>query len=327
MLVIFIQIVVFCTFGVWSIFYGPFTNLKTIIVTSAMTTMSHQYIAKAFLSEKEINEIMDKNKVDTGDKYSDESAIEVAKVNASGAGNAGDVKKDKTNENDNIELVDISNGKYKGYLLIVSNPERVTVATTKKLGNYGMKLDEIVKEYDAAGAINAGGFADENGMGNGGTPIGLLIENGQVVYGNEKDRYDVIGLNQDSVLVLGSYTLKELKAKKIRDAVTFSPFLVVNGEPTIKQGNGGWGIAPRTAIGQRKDGTILMLVIDGRQVSSIGATLKEVQDIMLQYGAYNAANLDGGSSTTMIYGNKTINHPCSQYGPRYLPSAFIIKKD
>lgn len=296
-----------------------------------MTTMSHQYIAKAFLSEKEINEIMDKNKIDTADKYSDEKAIEVAKYNNSEAFKNGDIQyndyKGGPKDNDNIEMVDISNGKYKGYLLIVSNPDRVSVATTKKMGNYGMKLEDIVKEYDAVGGINAGGFADENGKGNGGTPIGLLIEDGQVIYGNEKDSYDIVGLNEDSVLVLGSYTLKELKAKKIRDAVTFSPFLVVNGEPTIKQGNGGWGIAPRTAIGQRKDGTLLMLVIDGRQVSSIGATLKEVQDIMLQYGAYNAANLDGGSSTTMIYENKTINHPCSQYGPRYLPSAFIIKKN
>lgn len=315
----------------WSIFYGPFTNVKTMIVTSAMTTMRHQYIAKAFLSEKEINEIMDKNKVDTTDKYSDEKAIEVAKYNDSEAFKNGDIQyndnKGVPKEKDNIEMVDISNGKYKGYLLIVSNPDRVSVATTKKVGNYGMKLEDIVKEYDAVGGINAGGFADENGKGNGGTPIGLLIEDGQVIYGNEKDRYDIVGLNEDSVLVLGSYTLKELKAKKIRDAVTFSPFLVVNGQPTIKQGNGGWGIAPRTAIGQRKDGTILMLVIDGRQVSSIGATLKEVQDIMLQYDAYNAANLDGGASTTMIYENKTINHPCSQYGPRYLPSAFIIKKN
>jgi exopolysaccharide biosynthesis protein len=296
--------------------------------------MSHQYIAKAFLSEKEITDIMEKNKADTDDKYSDETAIEVVKQYSSETEKIGDTKyddyKDKLSEErkkkDNIEFVDISNGKYKAYLLIVSNPDRVTVATTKKLGKYGMKLDEIVKEYDAVGGINAGGFADENGVGNGGTPIGLLMENGQVIYGNEKEKYDVIGLNEDSVLVLGSYTVKDLKAKKIRDAVTFSPFLVVNGEPTIKQGNGGWGIAPRTAIGQRKDGTILMLVIDGRQVSSIGATLKEVQDIMLEYGAYNAANLDGGSSTTMIYKDKTINHPCSQYGPRYLPSAFIIKK-
>lgn len=329
-----IQIVTFCTFGLWSIYYGPFTNLKALIVTSAMTTMSHQYIAKAFLSDKEINAIMDKNKIDTEDKYSDESAIEVVKQYSSETDKTEDTKYDEYKEKlreerkkkDNIEFVDVSNGKYKGYLLIVSNPDRVAVATTKKLGKYGMKLDEIVKEYDAVGGINAGGFADENGVGNGGTPIGLLMENGQMIYGSEKESYDIIGLNEDSVLVLGSYTLKELKAKKIRDAVTFTPFLIVNGEPTIKQGNGGWGIAPRTAIGQRKDGTILMLVIDGRQVSSIGATLKEVQDIMLEYGAYNAANLDGGSSTTMIYEDKMINHPCSQYGPRYLPSAFIIKK-
>ena len=90
--------------------------------------------------------------------------------------------------------------------------------------------------------------------------------------------------------------------------------------------NGGWGLAPRTAIGQRRDGTVIMLVIDGRQLSSIGATLRDVQDIMLEYGAYNAANLDGGSSSTMVYENRIVNIPSSKYGPRDLPSAFIITK-
>lgn len=96
------------------------------------------------------------------------------------------------------------------------------------------------------------------------------------------------------------------------------------GEPAITQGDGGWGLAPRTAIGQKKDGTILMLVIDGRQVGSIGATLKDVQEIMLEYGAFNAANLDGGASSVLYYKNKIINHPCSQYGERNAPSFFIV---
>jgi exopolysaccharide biosynthesis protein len=308
------------------IYYGPFKNIRDMVVTTAMTTFSHQYIAKAFLSDETIKEIMDRNKIEDLDKYSDETAISTSISNEPDG-----ILKEKFNEDnekkleDKIELKDISNGKYKGYLLIISDPRRVGIATSEKLGKYGMKLDDILKAYNSIGGINAGGFADDNGVGNGGTPTGYIIENGKVLFGQENKKFGLIGFNENSVLVLGQYTLQEAREKRIRDAVTFGPFLVVNGEPTIKSGNGGWGIQPRTAIGQRQDGAVLMLVIDGRQIESIGATLKEVQDIMLEYGAYNAANLDGGSSTTMIYNGKLINKPCSSAGPRYLPSAFIIK--
>jgi exopolysaccharide biosynthesis protein len=318
---IFINIFVGCIFSIPMVYYGPFNNIRDMLVTTAMTTFSHQYIATAFLSDKTINGIIEKNKVHDENKYSDESAIAVSNRNTNG-NNQGE-KQGETE--DKIELKNISNGKYKGYMLIVSNPKRVGVASSDKLGSSGMKLSEIVKDYNAVGGINAGGFADEGGHGSGGTPTGILIEAGKVLYGKENQRFPLIGFNEDSVLILGNYTLKEAKDKKIRDAVNFGPFLVINGEPTIKGGNGGGGLQPRTAIGQRKDGAVLMLVIDGRKIDSVGATLKEVQDIMLENGAYNAANLDGGSSATMFYGGELINKPSTPAGQRLLPSAFIIK--
>jgi exopolysaccharide biosynthesis protein len=112
---------------------------------------------------------------------------------------------------------------------------------------------------------------------------------------------------------------------EIRDAVSFGPNLIVNGKPMIKSGDGGGGIQPRTAIAQRQDGTVLFLAIDGRQKNSLGATLKDVQNVFLKYGAYNAANLDGGSSSTMILDNQLVNKPSDILGERALPSAFIIK--
>jgi exopolysaccharide biosynthesis protein len=310
------QGLVFCAFSFPMVYYGPFNNIKEMLVTSAMTTMNHKYIATWFLSQSEIENIMNKNKIDDAGQKSDVAAIAISTENEN-------TKKDT--KKDEIQFVDISTDKIKGYMLMVTNPDRISIATSNKIGNYGMKLDDMVKTFNAVAGINAGGFSDENGKGNGGIPQGLLIQDGKVIYGNEKEVYSVIGFNEDSVLVLGKYTLKEVREKKIRDAATFEPFLIVNGEPMIKSGNGGWGLAPRTAIGQTKDGTVLLLVIDGRQLSSLGATLKDVQDIMLSYGAYNAANLDGGSSTTMVYNGKIINTPSSQYGPRYLPSAFIVK--
>ena len=66
-------------------------------------------------------------------------------------------------------------------------------------------------------------------------------------------------------MILGKYTMEKIKEMKIRDAVSFSPILILNGVPTEMTGNGGWGIAPRTGIGQRADGAVIFLTIDGRQ--------------------------------------------------------------
>ncbi|NLM34693.1 MAG: phosphodiester glycosidase family protein [Clostridiales bacterium] len=308
------QILVGIAFSMPMVYYGPFETIREELVNTAMTTLNHQYIVKWFLSDEVINEIMSKSKIDYEDKESDVEAIAVFD---------DEVQKDESQ----VQLINISNDKIKGYILLVKNPSMVRLATTDKIGVRGMKLLDMVKANNAIGGINAGGFGDEGGVGTGGIPMGLLMKDGEVLYGNENQKYSIIAFNEDSVLVLGSYTIQEAKELKVRDAVSFGPYLIVNGEPLIKgSSNGGWGLAPRTAIGQRRDGTVIMLVIDGRQITSLGATLRDVQDIMLEYGAYNAANLDGGSSTTMVYENRIVNSPSSKYGPRDLPSAFIITK-
>jgi exopolysaccharide biosynthesis protein len=303
---------VFCTIlGIYLVFYGPFTKIKETFVTSAMTTLNHKYLATWFLSDEEIKEIMEKNKtvMDSEEENQDDIVI-------------------NENGSNNVELVNIETNKFKGYLLIVENPERVKIGTAQNLGKEGMTLGQIVKRYGAQGGVNAGGFADDNMTGTGGVPSGIIIENYQIKYQQPSiDEYNIIGFNDKNVLIIGKYTLDEIKEMKIRDAISFGPALIINGKPLIKKGDGGWGIAPRTAIGQRKDGTILLLVIDGRQKSSIGATLKDVQNVLLEYGAYNAANLDGGSSTTMYYNGNLINSPSDILGERAIPSAFIIKGD
>lgn len=295
------------------VFYGPFTNLRALYVTSAMTSMNHQWLATAFISQKEINRIMNANKTISSPQNTDANKI-------TGTDN-GKV----TEGSDDIQYVDISNGEYKGYMLIVNNPAKVSIGTTKQLGKKGMTVEDIVNAYGAIAGVNAGGFADKDGNGTGGTPLGILIQDGKVLYRDKSKIYSIIGMDKHNVLVLGRYTFKQIQNMGIRDAVTFQPFLIVNGVPAITKGDGGWGLAPRTAIGQTKDGRILLLVIDGRQISSIGASMKDIIDIMQRFGAYNAANLDGGASSTMVYRGKVINHPYSYYGSRDVPSAFIIK--
>lgn len=316
---ILIQILVCCFISVPLVFYGPFKTLRNIYISTAMTTLSHQYLATAFFSQNVITSVMKENSVDDSNKKSDVSAIVI---------NPSDVPAFAENntapKSDSVQLVDVSTKQYKAYLLIIDDPSRVSLGTTDGLGTSGMKLDKLLEKYGAASGINAGGFSDDNGKGSGGTPIGVLIEDGKVMCGKENTQYEMIGFNNNNILMLGYYTLQQMRENHIMNATSFSPFLIVNGEPLVKEGSVG-SLQPRTVIGQTRDGKVLMLVVDGRQVSSSGATLKQVQDIMLQYNAYNAANLDGGASAQLIYNGKTINHPCSPYGPRYIPSAFIVK--
>jgi exopolysaccharide biosynthesis protein len=135
--------------------------------------------------------------------------------------------------------------------------------------------------------------------------------------------FSVIGFNKDNILTISnSMNLDQINNSNLRCAISFGPALILNGKPLVKEG--GTYLAPRSAIAQRKDGTILLLVIDGRQAYSAGANYMDIQNIFLKYGAYNAANLDGGSSTTLNYQSKTINRPCDITGERSIASAFLI---
>lgn len=298
------------------IFHGPFNNVKRTVVGAAMTTLKHQYIAKAFLSDEEINKILSENTVEIIEQDSNQQIKFVNKHDSS------------------IEREEISDGrKFKGYMLIIHDPSRVKVGLSKKLGVQGELTSQIAKDKNAVAAINGGGFTDSSSgdskwTGTGGKPVGVLMTDGKVVYNdvnNETTKVEVMAMTKSGVLLVGPHSLNEMKEQGVTEAISFGPALVVNGRGTIKSGDGGWGIAPRTAIGQRKDGSILFLVIDGRQTSSVGATLKDAQNIMLQYGAINATNLDGGSSSTMYYEGEVINNPCDPLGERSVPSIVYVK--
>lgn len=314
-----IIILLFITFMI--IFHSPYTKLKELWVTTAMKTMNHQYLAYWFVSEVEIAEIMNNNKVlEPTEVINVENIIIGTNNESSSVDNPSIINKNT------IERIDIAEDGFKGNLLIVHDPSRIFVGVSDKLGAYGQKLLDMTNSYNAVGGINAGGFEDTDGVGNGGQAYGLTISQGKVLGKTINGKTDLVGFTKDNKLVIGSYTLNEINTMKIRDAVSFSPPLVINGIPTKIIGDGGWGIQPRTAIGQRKDGTVLILVIDGRQISSIGVTIKKLQEIMIRYNVENATNLDGGSSTTMVYNEEIINSPCSSAGPRYLPNAFLISQ-
>lgn len=293
------------------IFYGPFEDVKRTIVGASWNTLSHQYIARFFLTDAAIERIL-------GSGYA---------VDPTDRGEQLQVLKFGNNHTDRIDVYNIDGGDFEGKLMVVYDPARIVAGYSSQLPKSGETTSAIARKNGAAAAINAGGFVDRSWTGTGGAPLGYIIHDGKVVYNqlkSENVRQETVAFTKDGMLIVGKHTIAQLKKYGVKEGVSFGPPLIVNGKPTITKGDGGWGIAPRTAIGQKQTGEVLLLVIDGRSLSSFGATLRDVQDILMQYGAVNAANLDGGSSTTMYLNGQVINKPSDKLGERTVPTAFLV---
>lgn len=292
------------------IFYGPFENVKGTITGMSWNTFTHQYIAKFFLSDDAINRIISKS---FAEDPLDSGGV-LQKLNFG------------SNHDDKIEVYNIDGGSFEGKLMLVYDPSRIKVGYSKNFPNSGETTSSIAKRNGAIAAINAGGFMDVGWTGTGGAPMGYIIHDGKVVVNQKSNtiKQDSAAFT-DQMLIVGKHSVNQLVNEyKVKEGVSFGPPLIVNGSKTIKRGDGGWGIAPRTAIGQRADGTVILLVIDGRRAGSLGATLRDVQDIFLKYNAKNAVNLDGGSSTTMYFNGKIINKPTDGLGERAVASVFMV---
>ena len=231
-----------------------------------------------------------------------------------------------------FELLEINEGTCKGKLMIVHDPKRVILGTSDNLGTApGFTLTDMAAKYDAIAGINAGGFNDEDGRGDGSRPQGLVIRDGEILWGEAKASYNMVGIDRDGLLRVGPMSGTEALDLGIQWGVSFVTYdglastLIVDGQ--VQSQNLGSGINPRTAIGQRKDGAILLLVLDGRSISTLGATMQDICDIMLEYGAVTAGNLDGGSSSAMVCEGELISNCASVVGPRRMPTAFLVMKE
>lgn len=287
-----------------------FQEYKELWVETAMTTMNHQYLATWFLSDEEINAILKKNEI-VNNENSTLHFIEIPQEEI-----------EKENE---INVEKITGSGYVGFVMTVSDPTKVKMVDARKK-NTGTQLSEICKQNNAIAGINASGFTDPNGNGFGNILNEPAIINKKLLYGNKSTPMNLIGFTKEGELVLGKYTYQEAMDVGIESGLQFGPYLIVNGNNQINKANAG-GLHPRMAIGQKKDGTMIFVCIDGRQPGySMGTTLLELQNIFNKYGAYNAANLDGGSSATMYYDGKVVNKTSTPVGERYLPNAIIVTK-
>ena len=312
-----------CLLGIsWVLEKGPSPTVTGMFTRSVRETSAIRWISNIFLTDEELNEYKSVSTEDLATESVNTSLIHVEKA----------AERRESGESESVKLIDIAEGTCKGKLLIVSDPKQVILGTSDEFVKQpGLQLTDMVAKYNGIAGINAGGFNDENGTGSGGIPQGIVIVDGQVVYGNDLTPYHLVGLDRDGILHVGSMSGRDAVANGIQWAVSFvthdglASSLIINGE--IQRQNLGGGVNPRTALGQRDDGALLLLVLDGRSINTLGATMEDVVNIMLEYGAVNAGNLDGGSSSVMVYDGEIVNHCASVTGPRRIPTGFIVLKE
>lgn len=308
-------------------------SAKELFATTMLETGQMKFLASMFLSKEELQELVNKNSVAVMNTEIDTNLIHVE-------------EKDEEIDINGIQIKEISGQTFFAKMLIINDPSRVKLATTYPWKEYGVELEKLVNQNNAVAGVNGGLYLSTGNKG--GQPLGVVVANGEIQY-NKPAGYaglHLIGFDESNILRVLSLEGKTqaqieelIKAEKIRDAVTFQEEssdannhfvkLIINGEERKVDGQGS-GANPRTAIGQRVDGTVLLLVTDGRGASGhLGATAADLIKIMKEYGAVNAANLDGGSSSSMYYNGKYEMSSVTFYYTNSswkLPTGFIVEK-
>jgi len=326
-----VMLLVFLLGAMWIIARGPSPAASRLFVLSVRETSAVGFLANIYFSNDEIASFYSDK--EESDEKTDTSLIQIPSDNGESVNGSEQIQTPPSYStppvasNDGIEIYDIKGSSYQGKMMVVSDPSRVIVGVPDKFGDdsKGLSVNEMIKKYGAVAGINAGGFYDEGGNGTGGIPDGVVIVDGEALWGlNDTNAYNVVGFDANNILHVGRMTCKAALDAGITDAVSFGPSLIINGNPT----NSGWklggGVNPRTAIGQRADGAVLLLVINGRQIDSLGATYDDLIDIMLEYGAVNASNLDGGSSSLMIHNGEYITNSAYIFGERVIATSFLV---
>ena len=308
-----------------------FPSAQQMFVTTILETGQLKFLASIFLSADEIQEIVNKNSMKQLNAQVDSQLIQISE--------------DKNTDEEDIEVTEVSGATFSGTMMVIKDPSRVSLATIYPWKEKGVTLDQLVKDNDAIAGMNGGLYDSTNNTG--GKPMGVIVSNGEIQYNQPQEVKGLvlIGFTEDNLLeiidisTMNAADVKSLvKERKIRDAVTFQEEasdannhfvqLIINNEAREMNGMGS-GLNPRTAIGQRADGAVLMFVTDGRGKSGhLGASSGDLISVMQEYGAVNAANLDGGSSSCMYYDGKYLKSSVTFYYENSswrLPAGFVVK--
>ncbi len=307
--------------------YGPIEQFRSWWITTSLATGNHKYFANVLYSDRQIQSTLKENKVEENNQNTNLDEIVFTNIQKENYESIYEEQILKREEgNDLYKIVRIEEKSYNGFLLVVYDPSRISLASSRITS--GQSLVDIANENDAIVAVNASGFSYQNGWNM--IPTGTVIRNGKVDSVGKRNTHGggLIGFTKNHVLMLTTESSTNAIKQGMDNAVTFGPFLIVNGKSANVKGNGGWGVNPRTAIAQRKDGIVLFLVIDGRGGNgSSGISIKDMITLLEKYGAYNAANLDGGGSSTLVEKGIILNDPkgFNYVGDRFLPNGWIIK--
>ncbi len=324
-----------------TILYGhiPFVEKwRNIWIETAMTTDQHQWLATSFfprrivedvighrIDNKEISvtddEDFGKNVVDIYGNKSKDILGQSYLVEGEEDPNGNIVYSNNVEEG--VVVLDVKRSNYRGKLIMIDDPSRVYLAVTDRKGSMGKLILNYLEDENAVVGINASGFKDPGGHGNGGVVTGRCISQGEY-WGTYGSQYSLVGFDKDNRLVVGG--MSNWDEYNIRDGMQYRPTLIIDGEKAV-EASSGWGLQPRTVVGQCKNGVVLFFVADGRKVGySLGATMGECADLLLEYGAITAGACDGGSSSVVGYDGEIINDPSTSMATgRYLPNAWVVK--
>ena len=309
--------------------HGPSPRAGREFAMTMRETSALKFVARIYFSEEELAE-MERNKGAGDYAETDTSLITIPSEKPAAdpaQGPAADAWGLVDDDGDGIVVERVNGQGFNGYMMVVYDASRVVMGCQPSyFGRQGFTVEQMVQHYDAVAGVNAGGFDDPNGMGNGSVPDTMVVFNGEIYYAGNGVGNGFAGLDGDHILHVGKLSRQEIEAAGIQYGVCFGPVLVVNGEAADVSTLGS-GLNPRTAIGQRPDGAILLLVIDGRQATSAGARYQDLVNIMLAYGAVNACNMDGGSSSLMYFNGEYLNNKAFVVGERTIPTTWLVLKE
>lgn len=315
-----------------TVVYGniPFVvKWRNIWIETAMTTDQHKWLATAFFPDRLVDEVMaaqvDIKDIGVTDIYGNQSA------DILGQEYLVEGEKDKfgnevfaNNVEEGVVILKVESTNFVGKLVLVDDPSRVFLGTTDYKGSRGEFICDYLEKENAVVGVNASGFIDTGGTSLGGLISGQCVSQGEY-WGTYKSKYTLLGFDTDNRLVVGG--MDNWEDYNIRDGIQFRPTLILNGQKVVSD-SAGWGLQPRTVVGQSANGVVMLLVIDGRQFGySLGATMEDCADILLQYGAVTAGACDGGSSSVIAYNGEIINEPSTDMPTgRYLPNAWVVER-
>ena len=309
-------------FACFFLAYGPVSYFRNLFVNTALKTMHHRYFAYVIYSEDTVEQIKKSNyfvKIKDTSNTDDIVINTEEKQKYDNEYDAQLLTRDKGN--DDYKVLKIKVGSADGYLVAIYDPSKVHLIAKEQLGTqYGERVITMCERNKGLVCINGGGFVDK-GYGSG-IPNGYVVKDGKILWSDGYNpNAELIGITNDNKLLLTTDSAENaIKNKNLRDALQFGPFLIVNGKPLEIVGDP-WGKAPRVAIAQRKDGVMMFLVVNGENYV-FGASLKDMINTLQKYGAYNAANLDGGTSATLVVNNKLVNDPAG--GAKSTDGRYVI---